>query len=241
MAARHHIGTSGFTYDHWQGVFYPPEVKKRAWLEYYAGQFDTVEINASFYHMPRANVCRSWASRTPEGFVFVMKLNRWITHRKKLTDCGEELAAFLAAVGELGGKLGPILVQLPPGLHADAPRLAAFLDACPRERRWAVEFRHASWLCDDTFAVLREHDAALVVHDLIRDHPHVATAGWAYLRFHGPGKRYSGCYTDGMLAAAAEEIRGHLAAGRDAYAYFNNDVGGHAVANARTLKALLSA
>ena len=237
MTAGLYVGTSGFTYDHWREVFYPPQVPKRQWLEYYAERFETVEINASYYHMPRHSVCDSWRRRTPEAFCFVMKLNRWITHRKRLADCADPLASFLGAVDRLGPKLGPILVQLPPRFSADAARLEAFLEICPRRYRWAVEFRDPSWLCPEVYAVLRAHDAALVVHDLIPDHPRQVTAGWVYLRFHGPGeRRYAGCYPPQTLRAAARRVREHLRAGLDVYAYFNNDVGGHAVQNAQQLK-----
>ena len=239
MSGGVYIGTSGFTYDHWRVVFYPPEVPKRQWLEFYCRQFGTVEINASYYHMPRASVCASWARRSPEGFCFVMKLNRWITHRRKLTDCAEPLGAFLEAVDQLGGKLGPILVQLPPSLHADAARLEAFLAICPPRHRWAVEFRHPSWLCDEVYEVLRAHGAALVVHDIIKDHPDVLTADWTYYRFHGPGRRYAGCYTQQMLADAGERIHARRGEGLDVYAYFNNDALGHAVRNARGLRKLV--
>ncbi|HUU58257.1 MAG TPA: DUF72 domain-containing protein [Phycisphaerae bacterium] len=239
MSATGYIGTSGFTYDHWREVFYPVAVPKRAWLEHYCEHFDTVEINASYYHMPRPNVCESWRRRSPEGFRFVMKLNGLITHRRRLADCGEPLASFLEAVDRLEEKLGPILVQLPPRFSADPQRLAAFLEICPERHRWAVEFRDPSWLCEEVYAVLRAHNAALVVHDLIQDHPRVLTAGWTYLRFHGPGG-HDGCYTEQMLRGVAGRIRKHLRAGRDTYVYFNNDLGGHAVNNARRLKQLVS-
>lgn len=241
MTGKAHIGTSGFTYDHWREVFYPPDVARRRWLEYYCEHFDTVEINSSYYHMPRASVCESWRRRSPERFCFVMKLNRWITHRRRLAECDEPLRSFVEAVDNLGEKLGPILVQLPPSFRADAARLAGFLDICPPRYRWAVEFRSPTWLCEEVYAVLGDHDAALVVHDLIKDHPPVVTAGWTYLRFHGPGRRYEGCYTDRMLRAAADRISEHLSAGRDVYAYFNNDAHGHAVRNARTLSGFVSA
>ena len=234
MSGKAYIGTSGFTYDHWKDVFYPASVPKRRWLEFYCEQFETVEINASYYHMPRAGVCESWRRRSPEGFCFVMKMNGLITHRKRLADCGDVLGSYLEAVDKLGEKLGPILVQLPPGFKADAERLGAFLDICPRRYRWAVEFRNPSWLCEEVYAVLRDRNAALVVHDLIEDHPRVTTADWVYLRFHGP-RRYSGCYPEEMLRVAAGRVREHLAAGRDTYVYFNNDARGYAVRSAREL------
>ena len=241
MSGHVRIGTSGFTYDHWKDVFYPPDVPTRAWLEFYAERSDTVEINTSYYHMPRPNVCASWRERSPQAFCFVMKLYGGITHRRRLENCEGLLVNYLDAVGRLEEKLGPILVQLPPRFTADPARLDAFLRTGPPDRRWAVEFRHPSWLCDEVYAVLREHRAALVVHDLLRDHPDVVTAGWAYLRFHGAGEQYGGSYTDAMLRAAARRIREHVAQGRDVYAYFNNDAHGHAVKNALRLKEIVAA
>ena len=234
--ARLHVGTSGFTYQHWREVFYPGDVPQKRWLEYYAGHFDTVEINTTYYHMPRESVCESWRRRTPDAFSFVLKLNRFITHRKRLADCGDLLESFLAAADKLGDKLGPFLVQLPPRFGADALRLAAFLKICPKRHLWAFEFRDPSWLCEEVYAVLRGRGAALVVHDLIEDHPRVTTADWTYMRYHGPGGRYRGCYTPQMLREQAGFIRGYLSAGLDVYAYFNNDVEGHAVRNAADLK-----
>lgn len=240
MSGTAYIATSGFTYDDWKGRFYPPEVKKRAWLEYYCQHFDTVEINYSYYHMPRANVCESWRQRTPDGFCFVMKLYGGITHRRRLVDCEELLASYLESVDLLGDKLGPILVQLPPKFNVDANRLDKFLDICSSHHRWAVEFRNTGWLCEDVYAVLRAHKAALVVHDLIQGHPEVVTADWTYLRFHGTAAdKYHGEYGDDLLAPFAARIREHLAAGRDVYAYFNNDYDCHAVYDALRLKRLV--
>ncbi|MCK4601191.1 MAG: DUF72 domain-containing protein [Phycisphaerae bacterium] len=241
MSGKAHIGTSGFSYGHWKGVFYGDDVPQRQWLEYYAEHFDTVELNNTFYSMPREKTCRSWRQRTPEGFCFAVKLNRLITHRKRLADCGELLGAYLKAVDHLGEKLGPVLVQLPPRFGADPSRLDVFLEICPTDHRWAVEFRDPSWLCEEVYAVLRARNAALVVHDLIKDHPREVTADFMYLRFHGPSRRYAGCYTRQALAAAAKRIREHLAAGLDVCAYFNNDIAGHAVRNAADLKRYVTA
>ncbi len=236
MAGKVKVGTSGFTYGHWNKVFYPADVPQSRRLEYYSEHFDTVELNSSFYHMPRENVCISWRRRTPRGFCFVMKLNRLITHRKRLLDCGDLLDSFLAAVDNLGGKLGPILVQLPPRLRADAARLEDFLMLCPSDYRWAVEFRNEDWLCDEIYHVLRRHNAALVVHDLIKDHPRVVTADWIYLRYHGPGERYASRYPWQRMKAEADKIKKDLCAGRDVYAYFNNDMHTYAIKNALQLK-----
>ncbi|HUS46583.1 MAG TPA: DUF72 domain-containing protein [Phycisphaerae bacterium] len=231
-----HVGTSGFTYEHWRGVFYPDDVPQKRWLEYYAERFETVEVNTTYYHMPREGICDSWRKRTPEAFRFVLKLNRFITHRKRLRDCGDLLDSFLAAAGRLGEKLGPMLVQLPPRFSADPKRLEDFLAICPKRRRWAFEFRDASWLCEEIYAVLRGFNAALVVHDLIENHPRVTTADWTYLRYHGPAGRYAGCYPPERLRAEAEQIRRCLSAGLDVYAYFNNDAEACAVRNAADLK-----
>lgn len=234
MAARAWIGTSGFTYEHWKGVFYPDGLPQRRWLEFYAEHFDTVELNNTFYRMPRAAVCEAWRDRTPEHFLFAVKANRVITHRFRLMDSRGWLGVFLEAAGHLGDKLGPILVQLPPLWHCDVPRLEEFLSRAPR-RRWALEFRDSSWLCGPVYDVLRRHNAALCVHDLIADHPREVTADWVYLRYHG-ASGHDGNYSSSQLKSAAVTIERHLAAGRDVFAYFNNDVGGYAVRNATELK-----
>jgi len=234
------VGTSGFTYEDWKGRFYPPEVKKRAWLEYYCQHFDTVEINMSYYHLPRPAVCEAWRRRSPDRFCFAMKLWGNITHRRRLVHCEEPLETYLESARRLGDKLGPILVQLPPKLNADADRLDKFLDICPSHCRWAVEFRNTDWLRQDVYDVLRAHKAALVIHDLIPDHPEVLTTDWTYLRFHGTAaEKYHGEYGDDLLRPVAARIREHLAAGRDVFAYFNNDYDCHAVYDALRLKRLV--
>lgn len=235
MTARAYIGTSGFSYPHWRRDFYPAGVPQRRWLEFYAERLDTVELNNTFYAMPRAEQCANWAGRAGEDFCFVVKLNRFITHRKRLRDCGELLANYLSAVDEMGDKLGAVLVQLPPTFHADPRRLDDFLALCPTDHRWALEFRSDTWLREDVYDVLRRHNAALAVHDQIADHPREVTADWMYLRFHGPEGGDTG-YTHQFLTAEARRIRDDLAADRDVYAYFNNDVGGHAHRNARDLR-----
>ena len=228
MAGEVRIGTSGFSYPHWRGVFYPAGVAQAKWLEYYAERFSTVELNNTFYAMPKAETCKAWHDRTPDDFRFVVKLNRIITHRKRLVGCDRLLGDYLAAASQLAPKLAGVLVQLPPNLKASPAVLDAFLKACPEQYRWALEFRNETWLCDEVYDVLRSHKAALVVHDMIAGHPRVVTADWVYLRYHGPDGGDTS-YSPKQLKAQAHFIEGYREDGLDVLAYFNNDVGGHAM------------
>jgi uncharacterized protein YecE (DUF72 family) len=230
------IGTSGYQYDHWRGSFHPAELPKRRWLEHYATVFGTLEINYTFYRLPSAEVFASWRRRAPPGFVYAVKMSRFATHMKKLLDGAATIARLLERAEALGETLGPVLVQLPPRWRADPWRLAEFLDAARASTapRWAVEVRDASWLCDAVYQVLAEHEAALVTHDHLPAHPRVCTTSWSYLRFHGVG--YGGSYADAQLEAEASWIVAQLRRGRDVYAYFNNDLGGHAPRDALRLR-----
>jgi uncharacterized protein YecE (DUF72 family) len=228
------IGTSGYQYDHWQPVFYPPQMPRRKWFDYYARQFDTVEINNTFYRLPDAGTFDRWRDQAPPGFRYALKFSRYGTHMKKLKDPEASLEAFLERAERLKAFIGPVLVQLPPHWGADPGRLDAFLDAAPRRRRWTVEFREPDWLCEDIYRVLREHDAALCIHDMLEDHPRLLTAPWTYLRFHGD--HYAGAYSHQALTAWAHWIERRLGEGVDVYAYFNNDDQGHAVRNAGDLR-----
>ena len=151
-----------------------------------------------------------------------------------MKDASDTIGLFVERARVLGPKLGPILVQLPPRWRVNPDRLAAFLEAAPKKYRWAIEVRDPSWLCEDVYALLRKHRAALCIHDLIERHPRVRTASWVYLRFHG--NHYTGSYSSQALSAAARRVRGALAEGHDVYAFFNNDIGGHAIHNAIDLR-----
>jgi uncharacterized protein YecE (DUF72 family) len=227
------VGTSGFHYPHWRGVFYPSELPAAEWLAFYSGRFDTVEINNTFYRLPAAETFEAWRREVPEGFCFALKFSRFGSHLKRLKEPQESIGHFLGRARLLGPALGPILVQLPPRWSADPARLEAFLDAAPADLRWAFEFRDPSWLREELYGILARHGAALCLHDLIARNPRRATAGWVYLRYHG--LRYPGGYSPQKLAAEAARIRCFLADGRDVYAYFNNDAGGYAVSNAADL------
>lgn len=228
------VGTSGYQYRHWKGDFYPRDLPNRDWFHHYARHFDTVEVNNTFYNLPEACHFDAWREAAPPGFRFTLKYSRYGTHLKHLRDPEEPLARFLERAERLGARLGPILVQLPPHWGADPERLDGFLGAAPRRRRFAVELRDPDWLREEVFEVLRDRRAALVIHDMIEDHPVELTARWTYLRFHG--RQYGGSYSPQALSGQARRIRRWLREGLDVYAYFNNDRGGHAPRNAADLR-----
>ncbi len=228
------VGTSGWQYDHWRGVFYPDDLPKNRWFSYYAEHFDTVEINNTFYHLPSEATFDSWHNRTPRGFCYSLKFSRYGTQMKKLKDPDATIGSFMERARRLQSFLGPILVQLPPGWKPDYGRLRTFLRAAPRDVRWAVEFRNAEWFSEQVFDILRDNNVALVIHDMLPGHPREVTADWVYMRFHGVD--YSREYTHEQLTEAAEWIHTQLRTGVDVYAYFNNDASAYAVANARDLR-----
>lgn len=228
------VGTSGFHYKHWRGVFYPQQLPPSQWFHCYAERFDTVEINNTFYQLPERGVFDLWQRQAPPGFLYALKFNRYGSHWMRLKNGGATIANFLDRATRLDPFLGPILVQLPPRWKANPARLDEFLAAAPRSFRWTVEFRDDSWLCADVYEVLQHHEAALCIHDMIPGHPRILTADWTYLRYHG--QRYSGSYSARQLAAEARWIRRQLGDGKDVFAYFNNDAHGFAVRNAAALR-----
>ncbi len=244
--ARLHIGTSGWTYPSWKGIFYPEDLPSQGYLEFYSGQFSTTEVNYSFYHLPRPETYAKWAGQVPEGFIFAVKASRLITHTKKLLDVDEAWRMFRTNARSLGPHLGPTLLQLPPSFRCEPVRLEAFLEmaraAAPKSPplRLVFEFRHESWFTDAIYRLLSRHDAALCIADSPcyprRD---VLTAEFTYLRFHGRTKLFASSYSEAELDEEARKIKRHVREGRDVYVYFNNDAQGHAVANARTLRRLL--
>jgi uncharacterized protein YecE (DUF72 family) len=228
------IGTSGYHYDHWKGVFYPKDLPKTEWFSHYARKFDTVEINNTFYRLPEATTFEAWRRQAPKGFCYALKFSRYGSHIVRLKKPRATIGRFLKRADRLGEFLGPILVQLPPNWKADPGRLAAFLAAAPKDHRWAVEFRDPRWLCEEVFAILNQHGSALCIHDMIANHPRLVTAGWVYLRFHG--EHYSGSYSSEKLRAESRWIKQQLAAGKNVFVYFNNDAQGYAVENALELR-----
>jgi uncharacterized protein YecE (DUF72 family) len=220
-AGNFRVGTSGWVYDDWPGRFYPRELPRDRWFAHYAKEFDTVEVNNSFYRLPQAHTFAAWAEQAPRGFSYAVKFSRFGSHMKRLLDPEGTIGLFLARAEHLGKHLGPILVQLPPRWGVNVERLAAFLEVAPKQHRWALEFRDQSWLCDPVYRVLERHGAALVLHDLLPKHPRILTADWTYLRFHGID--YGGHYSNQALRATARRIEDWRARGHDVFAYFNND------------------
>jgi uncharacterized protein YecE (DUF72 family) len=236
------IGTSGWHYDHWKGRFYPEKLAQTKWLQHYAQHFNTVEINNTYYHLPRTTTVENWRAQAPPGFVYTVKANRYITHMKKLRDAGDEVGRFFDVISLFGPTLGPILHQLPPSLHKNLELLDAFLKLLPHGPLAVFEFRHASWYEQDTLDLLNQHSAGFCVHDMQgKASPRVVTGDIAYVRFHGTTGRYAGSYTDEMLQDWSAWLQTQSHTSRALYAYFNNDVQGHAVANALTLKRLMNA
>jgi uncharacterized protein YecE (DUF72 family) len=239
-----HVGTSGWSYDHWDGVLYPPGTPPRDRLAHYVRRFDTVELNASFYRWPRQASFVSWRRRLPPGFVLSVKAPRGLTHARKLYAPEAWVPRLTSAWHELGERRGVLLVQLPPTQARDDARLAFFLGLLPPWLRVAVEFRHDSWLHDDVFSLLERHGAAYVVMSGARL-PCVlrATAPFVYVRLHGPDREhlYAGSYPEADLSWWADRVAEWAGQGRDVYAYFNNDGYGHAVRDAEGLRAQLAA
>lgn len=230
------IGTSGWSYTGWAGAFYPARLSSSHWLAYYASQFPTVEINATFYRLPSTKMVENWGHRAPGDFIFAVKGSRYLTHLKKLIDVSPGLEQFFDRIKPLDRHAGPILWQLPPFLTKDIPRLDAFLDQVPKNRRHAVEFRHPSWLEDDVFEILRRHKAACVwISSWIMPRKFAITADFIYARFHGLEGAAAHNYTKTELTPWAEHLVKAAEEGKPAFVYFNNDVNARAPHNAKIL------
>ena len=236
------IGCSGWQYKHWRGDFYPADLPQKRWFEHYQTVFDTVEINNSFYRLPEEATFAAWAARAPRGFLFAVKASRFLTHMKKLKDPEEPLERLFSRMTALDHHLGPVLYQLPPGWKLDRDRLEHFLQILPRPGvKHVVEFREPSWYAPEVMTLLEQHRVTLCVHDMpgsasgrMRIGPSV------YVRFHGASGRYGGSYPDDRLADWAEWLHGERTRGADVFAYFNNDIGGHAPRDAARLRAMLT-
>jgi uncharacterized protein YecE (DUF72 family) len=239
-----YIGTSGWSYKHWAGIFYPEDVKSERYLEYYLTKFPCVELNSSFYNLPVKTTVSGWMSRTPDSFRFCPKLSRFITHQLQLVNTGRPLYKFFDAFGGLNKKLGPVLIQLPPGLSYDEQLISGFFNLLKEkcsQHRFAVEVRNKSWINDNFLDLLSQHGMAFVISDSGNRYPYheIITTGFVYLRFHGREQLYASDYSEYDLGSFAEKITGWMNEGKEVWAFFNNDYHGYAVKNAERLRELV--
>jgi uncharacterized protein YecE (DUF72 family) len=230
------VGTSGWQYKDWRDVLYPRGLPQRLWLEEYARHFTTVENNNAFYRLPGRETFTSWCERTPDGFLMAVKASRYLTHIKRLREPGEPVSRLLARADGLGGRLGPVLLQLPPNFQADIGALAACLRCFPHTVRVAVELRHPSWWDaeGELRAVLEQHDSALCWADRASRPvtPLWRTASWGYVRLHGGAAQPAPRYGPQALASWARRLTDTWQRTDDVFVYFNNDQGGAAVVDA---------
>ena len=241
MSVQYYIGTSGWHYDHWRSLFYPPELSKDKWLEFYARHFATVEINNSFYRLPSEAAFANWYRSAPAGFVFAVKVSRYITHIKRLKESAEPLKKFIDRARGLGEKLGPLLYQLPPNMRRNDERLESFLSILSRDQKHVFEFRHRSWFDGEVLQTLHNYSAGLCLYNMPNfTTPVVATADFGYIRFHGKEGLYSSSYSDAELAEWARKLADLARDLKAMYIYFNNDVEAYAVKNAMTIAGYLS-
>jgi len=242
IAQRIRVGTSGWSYGHWRGPFYPAGLPEGEWLAYYAERLDTVEINNTFYQLPTPSALQGWRDAVAEDFVFSVKASRFITHMKKLKEPEAALAKFFERIALLAPKLGPVLFQLPPHWRLDLSRLRYFLEALPAEYRYAFEFRDRSWWVGEVYELLARHEAAFCIHDLAGVlSPREVTSNLVYVRLHGPDGAYQGSYGTATLAAWVDSFSAWAAQGRRVYCYFDNDQWGDAALNAEQMREMIHA
>lgn len=241
MKKKIHIGTSGWHYKHWRGTFYPDDIPVKGHFNYYLRFFDTVEINNSFYRIPKKETFEKWKNEVPDDFVYVVKANRYITHMKKLHDTQDSLTKFLDNVSVLDEKVGAILFQLPPGWEVNEERLENFLKILPDTFRYVFEFRNKTWYNETIYNLLKKYNCAFCIYELAgHQSPLIVTADFVYVRLHGPTKnKYQGSYSDSQLKEWAEFCKVQVKDNKDVFVYFDNDENGYAAFNAKRLKELL--
>jgi uncharacterized protein YecE (DUF72 family) len=228
-----HIGTSGWNYEHWSGVFYPPDLKQNEWLKFYTQKLHTVEINSSFYHLPREKTFEKWSATVPNDFIFSVKASRYITHVKKLNDPEEPVKKFIDAAKCLNEKLGPILFQLPPNLNFNNEKFCDFINVLPDKYRYTFEFRNSSWWNEITLKLLEENNLSFCIFELGElASPKEVTADFVYVRLHGHEEKYRGSYTKRLIAGWVKDFKKMSMEGKDVYCYFDNDEGAYAAKNA---------
>lgn len=238
--AQARIGVSGWQYPDFSQRFYPDNLEKTAQLAYYADQFPTVEINSTFYHLPKEKTVQNWRAKVPKNFVFSVKASRYITHMKNLLEPEQTLPKFYERIAHLGDKCGPILFQLPPHWEIDLERLKKFLAHLPQDHQHTIEFRNRTWLKEAVYQLLQDHNIALCIYEFnYHQSPILTTTNFVYIRLHGPGRAYRDPYDLDSLGRWANRIKSWLQAEKNVYCYFDNTHRGYAWDNAKTLLALL--
>ncbi len=235
VKAKIFIGCSGWFYWHWVGKFYPEELKPYRWLEYYAKRFNTVEVNATFYRIPKESMLKGWLKRTPDGFKFSLKANRRITHDKKLRGIKRDLKVFYSLANMLGEKLGCILFQFPPSIKFNKKLLKDFVEALDKNFRNVIEFRHKSWFNAESYDMLKKGGVGFCIVSAPKlPDDCEKTAKFVYVRFHGAKRWYNYDYSSNELRSWADRLKKLKA--REYFIYFNNDVNCYAVKNAKMVK-----
>ncbi len=234
-----YIGTSGFYYNHWIGKFYPEDIKKRDFFDFYVKKFNSVELNSTFYRLPNEKTILSWERRSGKDFKFSIKMWRKITHYRKLKGIEEDINLFIERVKPLGKKLGVVLIQLPPSIHKDLELLEDFLQKLPKNFRYAIEFRHKSWFSEDVENILKRYNISFCSVSMpeLPDDIFV-TSDFIYYRFHGKKTLYNYNYSEEELREFVDKLKLHLHKVKDTYIFFNNDFNCYAPFNADLLKEL---
>ena len=235
-----HIGTCGWHYDHWKGSFYPDAISTEEMLPYYTAHFHSVEVNNSFYQLPKKATLEHWKKTVPQNFIFAIKGSRYITHMKKLKDPVQSVPPLLEIAGVMEEKMGPILFQLPPRWRINLERLESFLQFLSRDFRYAFEFRDPSWFNDGTYEMLAKKEAAFCIYHLAgRLSPKEVTTDFVYVRLHGPEGAYQGQYDGRTLSGWAGAFSTWHSQGKEVFCYFDNDEAGYAVQDALRLQKML--
>lgn len=236
-----HIGTSGWSYQHWKEIFYPKTVKASDWLSFYAGHFSITEINGSFYRLPSKETVVDWTNKVPEDFLFCPKMSRYLTHMKKLIEPEETLERFFEVFKPMQKRMGPVLLQLPPFLKFNfdrAEHLYRLMKTRYKKYRFVMEVRHDTWMKEESLTLMTKYDVGLVISQSGDAFPYneMVTAKDIYVRFHGPKELYASSYSDEMLRSFAKKFRKWVKEGHEVWAFFNNDIHGYAIGDAKRLQ-----
>ena len=243
MKGQIHIGTSGWSYKHWKEIFYPPKLASTKWLPYYTQTFCTTEINGSFYRLPNQDTVIKWMEQVPPGFIFCPKMSRYLTHMKKLKNPEEPLERFFTIFEPMKKVMGPVLIQLPPMLKFDYETAERFFEIVKnnyQEYEFVLEVRHPTWLREESLTLMTKYQIGFVISQSEDKFPYseMITAKNIYIRFHGPGQLYASSYPEGMLKEFAKKFKKWVKEDHCIWAYFNNDIHGYAIENAKRLMEL---